>query len=99
MNKPINQWPSIDLKARELYDIYLDSKKHSDAIGSKASISARVGGAMKAWDGYISGKILHLVPGMMIVQTWKGTDWQQGDESILTLVFQDVDGKGEISLT
>ena len=33
------------------------------------------------------------------IYLWQDTASRTGQESILTLVFQDVDGKGEISLT
>lgn len=44
-----------------------------------AKVSARVGGAFTAWDGYISGKNLKLVPGRRIVQSWRTTEFAAAD--------------------
>jgi activator of HSP90 ATPase len=77
-----------------LYDIFLDSKKHTEATGGKATASNKVGGSFKAWDGYHWGKNLALVPGRRIVQTWRNLDFKKGEpDSILLLDFQKK-GKG-----
>ena len=56
-----------------VYDAWLDSAAHSAMTGAAAKIVRRVGGAFSAWDGYIIGKTLELVPGERIVQTWRTT--------------------------
>lgn len=73
-----------------LYGIYLDSKKHSKAIGGSAvKISPKIGSSFSAWDGYIKGKTLHLVKGKMIVQTWRSSDFKSSDmDSTLILWFE-----------
>lgn len=48
-------------------------------------MSARMGGAFSAWDGYLSGTNLELVPGERIVQSWRGSDFAEGHYSRLTL--------------
>ena len=72
-----------------LYDIYMDAKKHSSAGGGKATISSKVGSKFSAWDGYITGKTLHLVKGKMIVQSWRSSDFKSNDpDSIFILQFE-----------
>lgn len=73
-----------------LYRIYMDPKKHSKAIGGSAvKISAKPGSSYSAWDGYIQGKTLQLMKGKMIVQSWRSSDFKQGDlDSVLVLWFE-----------
>jgi uncharacterized protein YndB with AHSA1/START domain len=59
----------------EVYEAFIDAKKHSKFTGSKATIDPKVGGEFTAWDGYISGKNLELQDGKRIVQEWITTEW------------------------
>ena len=69
--------------------MYMDSKKHSAATKAPARITKKVGAKFSAHDGYIKGINLSIVPGRMIVQTWRGSDWKQSDpDSILILSFE-----------
>lgn len=46
------------------------------------------GKAFTAGDGYIGGVNLHVEKDRMIVQTWRGSDWDKDDpDSILVLLF------------
>jgi activator of HSP90 ATPase len=47
--------------------------------GSVATGKAVVGGSFTAWDGYISGKYVGLVPNERIVQSWRTTEFGKGD--------------------
>ena len=58
----------------EVYAAWLSSAGHSRMTGSPASISGEVGGEFDAWDGYIHGRTLELVPGKCIVQSWRTTE-------------------------
>jgi hypothetical protein len=48
-------------KTKDLYDLYMVSKKHSIGTGAAARISPKVGGRYSAHDDYIKGKNLQLV--------------------------------------
>ena len=97
MPKTIQQTVKFKVKPEKLYDIYMDSKMHSDAIGAPVKISKKVGGAFSSHGKYIIGKNLVLVPKKMIVQTWRGSDWTKKDlDSILTLTFNKVAGGSEL---
>ena len=52
-----------------VYDAWLDSAAHSAMTGARAKIVKRVGGPYSAWDGYITGKTVELIPGKRIVQS------------------------------
>ena len=62
-----------------IYDAWVNSRAHSAMTGSKATQSPRVGANVSAWDGYISGKNLELVPGKRIVQSWRTTKFTDAD--------------------
>lgn len=62
----------------EVYDALMDSKKHEEFTCSPATIDPKVGGAISAWNGYISGKNLELEYGKQIVQEWRTTEWPEG---------------------
>jgi activator of HSP90 ATPase len=72
----------------QLYDMYLDSRLHSSFTGQEAKVESRAGSAFSAFDGMLSGKILHVEPKRMIVQTWRSGGWPQGaEDSVLILTF------------
>lgn len=58
----------------EVYRALMTTAGHEEFTGVPARISPRVGGSFMAWDGYIHGKNLELVPGKRIVQTWRPSE-------------------------
>lgn len=54
-----------------VYAAWLDSAQHAAMTGGAAQVDPCVGGKHSAWDGYIRGEILALVPGKQIVQSWR----------------------------
>ena len=70
---------TIPATAQEIYDAWLDSLAHSEMTGSEASMSDEVGAEVSAWDGYITGRNLELVPGERIVQSWRTTEFEPED--------------------
>jgi activator of HSP90 ATPase len=86
--KGIKQTVFIPATPDQVYDAYIDAKKHSDFTGGKATSDPKVGGKFTAWDGYIIGKNLELIQGKKIVQEWTTTEWPKGyPPSILELSF------------
>ncbi len=55
----------------EIWDAWLDGASHADMTGASATGKAEVGAAFTAWDGYISGTNVELVPPGLIVQKWR----------------------------
>jgi len=99
MAKTIQQSIVFRATPERLYDIYLDSKKHAAAIQATAAIDRRAGGRFSAYGGMLRGRILALVPGRLIVQTWRGDDWRKGElESILILTFSRTSGGARLEL-
>jgi activator of HSP90 ATPase len=76
--RTIRQNTLIPATPVEVYDAFINARKHRAFTGAGATCGARVGGKFTAWDGYISGKILELDLGKRIVQEWRTTEWPEG---------------------
>jgi activator of HSP90 ATPase len=97
--RTIRQKASIPAAPDEVYDAFVDAKKHSAFTGSKAMSDSKVGGEFTAWDGYIWGKNLELEKGKKIVQEWSTTDWPDHfPPSKLELTFKKTKSGTEISM-
>jgi uncharacterized protein YndB with AHSA1/START domain len=77
---------------QDIYEAWLDSIAHSAMTGGEANMSAEVGAEVSAWDGYITGRNLELIPGQRIVQSWRTSEFDAEDEdSIVTIALQEID--------
>jgi uncharacterized protein YndB with AHSA1/START domain len=74
----INQSVTVQAPPTKVYDAFMDSKKHGEFTGDKATIDPKVGGKFKVGGDYISGTNLELVRGKRIVQEWTTTEWPEG---------------------
>lgn len=85
----------------EIFEILMDSEKHSKLSGSKAKIGRKVSDSFSVWDGAILGKNLEIVDSKKIVQEWfcETEGWPEGHYSNLTFEFTEKDGGTEIKLT
>jgi activator of HSP90 ATPase len=90
-----------DATPAQLYEFFMDSKKHTASTGMPAKISPKVGGKWSAFGGMILGKTLALVPNRMIVQAWRSSQWKKGDpDSILVVRFEkSASGGATVALT
>ena len=76
--KTIMQTIIFNVPPSEIYELLMDSEKHSAITGSEAEISKEIGGKIWAYDGHIAGENIELVPDKRIVQKWRGSDWPEG---------------------
>lgn len=76
--KTIRQSVTFEASPHAVYEALMDSRKHARFTGAKARISRKVNGKFTAYDGYIEGVHVDLVPGKRIVQSWRGIDWPEG---------------------
>jgi activator of HSP90 ATPase len=74
-----------------VYEIIMDSKKHSILAGDTAKISRKAGGKFTVGD-YIEGVNVEIVPDEKIVQTWRYNDWPEGHYSRATFSFKGIPG-------
>lgn len=98
MTPTILQRVKFPASPKALFEMYMDSKKHSGATGAPAKLSRKVGGAWHAHSGAIGGKNLLIVPGQRIVQAWRATHWKKGEQSILILAFEKAPGGAVVDL-
>ena len=99
--KTIRQSVTFSASPKEIYDMLMDSRKHAKFTGAKAKISDKVGGSFTAWDGYIIGKNVELVPGKKIVQMWRSDEegWPKDHFSKITYHLTAGSKKGTTKLT
>ncbi len=88
--KTIRQSVTFDARPHAVYELLMDSRKHTEFSGARARISRMIGGKVSAYDGYATGVNLELVPDKRIVQTWRGSDWQNGHYSKATFALTKV---------
>ena len=90
---------TLPASPKEVYAALMDSRKHRAFTGESASISKRVGGTFTAYGDYASGKNLALVANKKIVQSWRGSDWPEGQYSKVTYVLKAVKGGTKLTFT
>lgn len=90
---------SLPAMPERLFDMYLDAAEHAAFTGLPATIEARPGGVFQAFDGMLSGMVLHIDPKTLIVQTWRSVNWPlTAMDSVLTLSFWPSDEGARIEL-
>ena len=99
MSKSIHQTVAFKAAPHEVYEALMDSQKHAEFSSSPAAISREVGGEYSAYDGYITGKNLELVPDRKIVQSWRAVDWPAGKLSTVTFALSPLAGGTQLDFT
>jgi activator of HSP90 ATPase len=76
----------FNVTPEEFYNAILDPVKHSAFTQTKVDISNVEGSSYTAYDGYIEGTNLELIPGRLIIQSWKASEdnWPEGYYSKIT---------------
>ena len=97
--KTIKQTATFKATPHQVYEALMDSKKHAQFTGGKASISRKVGGKFSAYDGYAEGVNLELMPDEKIVQSWRAGDWPVGHYSRVTFAIKAVKGGARLAFT
>lgn len=88
--KNIKQSIILSCSPKEVYDAWLDSRKHGEMIKGDAKIEPKVGGEFSIWEGSITGKTVELDPDKnRIVQSWRYdyADWPKDHLSKITIEF------------
>lgn len=87
--RTIHQKVIIPATPREVYDAFMSAELHAEFTGEAAVGSGALGGEFHAYGDYIKAKNLQLVPGELIVQEWKTSEWPEGaPPSLLKLEFK-----------
>lgn len=100
MSKTITQ--TVKFKgatAKELYNLYMNTKLHSEVTEAPAEMSRKAGEKWKAHKGMLRGKNLLVSANKMVVQTWRTRGFGRGaPDSILTLRFSDNDEGAQVDM-
>jgi uncharacterized protein YndB with AHSA1/START domain len=95
----IEQTEFLPAKPVQVYDAFVNAKKHAEFTGARATSDPVAGGAFTAWDDYISGKYIELVRARRIVQEWQTAEWPQGyPPSHLEFTFLEKDDGTEVRM-
>jgi activator of HSP90 ATPase len=79
---------ALPATSETLFDMYLDEAEHAAFTGMPVTLEPHPGGVFRAFDGRLSGTILHVEPKTLIVQTWRSVSWPlTALDSVLTLSF------------
>ncbi len=90
---------SLPATPETLFDMYLDPATHAAFTGFPVTIDRRPGAPFRAFDGSLSGMMLHVEPQRLIVQTWRSTNFADDDiDSVLVLSFWPEEGGARIEL-
>lgn len=83
----------------EVYNLLMNEDLHSTFTGSETVISNTEGKSFSAYDGYITGKNVELIPGEKIVQEWRAEEegWPEDHFSKVVFTFARY-GKGKTKM-
>ncbi len=99
MRSIITQSIVLPAPADILYKIYMNSELHAGFTGGPAEVHPEPGGLFTAFDGALTGKILHLVKSKLIVQSWRSVSFRDDDpDTTLILTFSSEGAKGRIDM-
>jgi activator of HSP90 ATPase len=88
MTNVVHLAASLRASPSDVFDMYLDARQHAEITGAPAKIAATTGAEFAAFDGALTGKILQVVKGRLIVQSWRASGWKTGDiDSTLILTL------------
>ena len=83
----------------QLFDMYLNAESHAAFTGGPVVIDAVAGAAFQAFDGMLSGSVLHVAPKNLIVQRWRSGNWPaEAIDSVVSLSFWPEGEGGRIEL-
>jgi len=86
---------------QQIYEAWLDDAGHTEMTGGAlATCDARPGGRFTAWDGYIEGTNVELVPNRRIAQDWRTSEFpDDAPDSRLVIDLEPSNGGTLLTLT
>ena len=99
--KSIKQNITFDAAPEEGCQWIMNPKAHSAFTGSEVTMSTKINGKFRVFDGYCSGYNIELVEGKKIVQAWHFEEegWPEDHFSVCTFVFEKLGKKTKLSFT
>lgn len=96
--KTIKQKVQINALPKDVFEAFVDAKKHSEFTGGNVKFENKVGGIFSIWDGSLSGENVEIVKAKKIVQKWRADDWPDGHYSDLTIKLEPEGNGTKLSL-
>ncbi len=96
----IEQTARFPALPEHLYRLYMNPRLHAAATGwaERVTISPRPGSRFRIGRA-LAGRTLLAVPGRLVVQTWRGTDWKKTErDSVLILAFERAPRGGRVRM-
>ncbi len=81
LNQQFNTTPET------IYNTWLNSDEHTLMTGGVARIKAEIKYKYIAWDGYISGEIIDLIPFGYMKFKWRTTNFKENQEDSILEIF------------
>jgi activator of HSP90 ATPase len=97
--KDVHQRVTFKAALHDVYEALMASRRHARFSGAPARISRKAGGTFTAYDGYITGVNIELVPDTRIVQAWRAVDWPEGCYSLVIFSLKMVKGGTGLEFT
>ena len=92
---------STTLKAtpQQIYNAWLNSEEHTAMTGGNAECSDNMGASFIAWDGYIEGVNIALIPNEKIIQSWRTTEFSDDEEdSQIEVILEKIEDGTKLTL-
>ncbi len=71
-----------------IYELLMDPEKHSLFTDAEAKINREIGGKVFCYNNYIEAINVELAKDTRMVQAWRGTDWNEGEWSLVVFNLQ-----------
>ncbi len=85
--------------AEKLFEMYLDPAQHAAFTGKPVTIGVEQGASFEAFDGMLTGTILHVVRPRLVVQSWRSALFHaENPDSTLIITFTTEQNEGRIDL-
>lgn len=79
----VQQQTTIDASPAEVYQVLADASALSALSGKSGQPGTTPGAEFVAFDGYVTGRQIEMVPGERLVQAWRFPVWQPGTYSVV----------------
>ena len=93
--KTIDHQVRFKAPASRIYEMLMDSEKHSEFTGGPAKIGREPGSAFEVMGGAITGVTLELLPNKRIVQSWRVAEDSWPNDHLSTAIFMLEEDDGE----
>ena len=99
MRSVITQTIVLPAPAEALFKMYLNAIEHEAITGAPVTIGETRGAEFRAFGGALSGTMVAVVSPILIVQSWRSTEFKPTDpDSTLILGFKSEGDSGQINL-